>query len=210
MLDQVAALARSLARPELALLPALLGAAVLCPAGWWLARALHGSRVLAAASGAALAGAVAITVARPGLGTGVRGGTANLTALATCTVSDPWVVSPEALLNVALLVPFALLAGLAIGRPVLVIVIAVLASAGIEAVQAMYSLGVCDSSDLVHNGVGAVDAALLGAAARYVWQRFVRQRFVRQRFAVGRSTVELPRPPLDPRRATRPAVRRTA
>jgi len=164
MLDQVLAMAATLVHPGLALGPTLLAVAVLCPAGWWLARELHGSRVLAAASGAALAVAFAVTVARPGLGTGMRTGTAGLRGLATCTVSDPWVLGPEAWLNIALLAPFALLAALAIGRPVLVAAIAVLASAGIEAVQAIYSVGVCDSSDLVHNSVGAAGAAALGAA----------------------------------------------
>jgi len=189
MFDPLIDPATAFISPRLAIVPALLAAAVLCPAGWWLARALHGSRVLAAASGAALAGAVAVTVARPGLGTGLRSGALNLSALATCSVTDPWDLTPEAWLNLALLAPFALLLGLAIGRPLLVIALAVLASAGIEAVQAGYALGVCDSSDLVHNSVGAVDAALIGAAVRFVTGRVVGGRVVGGRGTSSRDGV---------------------
>jgi hypothetical protein len=155
--------ARSMAYPELALGPVLLVLAVLGPPAWWLAGVTRGSRWLALVAAGCLAVAVALTLARPGL----RSSEADWSRVrAACLVTDARGLTPEALLNLLLLVPFAALAVLALGHPILVWSVAVLASAGIEVVQAAYAVGTCDSSDLIRNAAGALVAAALAASLR--------------------------------------------
>lgn len=142
---------------------ALLLAAVLGGAAWWAVRR-SGRSSLAAASGTlavlALLTALEVTLLRAGHQPG------ELSRLRTCRLTDPTLLSSEGLLNVGLLAPAAFLGVLAIGRPVLVATGLVVVSIGIEATQAILAVGVCDSSDVVHNAVGAMGAAALAAGVR--------------------------------------------
>lgn len=159
-LVQAARVAQTMAHPELALGPLLLVFAVLAPAADRLAVRVRGSRGLAIAAVAFLAAALALTLARPGLRSSVVDWERAATA---CTVTDVRSWSTEALLNLLLLAPFAALAVLAIGHPILVSLFAGLVSLGIETAQAAFSVGACDSSDLLRNSAGALLAALLAA-----------------------------------------------
>jgi hypothetical protein len=112
------------------------------------------------AAAVGLTAAVTVTLARPGLGHR-RADWSRLSLV--CSVTDPRPLTTEALLNLLLLVPFAGFAALAFGRPVLVFLVAVAVSLGIETAQAVLSVGSCDSSDVVRNSAGALVAALLAA-----------------------------------------------
>ncbi|MEX0427101.1 VanZ family protein [Nocardioides sp. DS6] len=84
--------------------------------------------------------------------------------------------SPEARLNVLLFVPLALFATLASGRWWAVVLACVALSAGIEAVQSVAGTGVCQSSDVLRNGLGALAGAMLGETSRTVVAGAVRLR----------------------------------
>jgi len=158
MIEQMARTARVMSYPQLALVPALMAMLVLVPLAWWLATAVRGSRAAAVASAVCLSAAVTVTLARPGL----RSEQADWGRVASaCTVTDPHPLTTEALLNLLLLAPFAALAVLAVGRPIRVALTAATISLAIEALQAAYSVGACDSSDVLRNSAGALVAALL-------------------------------------------------
>lgn len=161
MIEQMARTARYMSYPQLAVGPALLAMLILVPLAWWLATALRGSRPAAVAAAVCLSAAVTVTLARPGL----RSEQADWSRLSSvCTITDPRPMPTEALLNLLLLAPFAALAVLSVGRPIRVALVAVAVSVGIEVAQAVYSVGACDSSDVVRNSAGALVAALLAAA----------------------------------------------
>ncbi|EWC58082.1 hypothetical protein UO65_6638 [Actinokineospora spheciospongiae] len=68
------------------------------------------------------------------------------------------------LLNVLLFMPFAFFAVIATHRPLSVSVVSVVSSAGIELAQTLTGQGVCETQDFLHNAIGIVAAAVLGAA----------------------------------------------
>ena len=153
--------------PATLLAPTVLLSVVLLPLTWVLARATGGRPLAALAASGSLVAVADATVVRPGLLHGYAnwGGVA-----AACHLTDPSVMSREAVLNVALLVPFGLFAVLALRgtMPITVAVPIVVLSAAtisvvVEATQAAYGIGVCDSSDIDHNTVGALLGTLLGA-----------------------------------------------
>ncbi|WP_413317049.1 VanZ family protein [Agrococcus sp. 1P02AA] len=142
------------------------------PAAWWLAQRPRLAWALAVATGVA---------------------TLLLTLLPTprqldvgCAVEwDASLTAPEPLANVVLLVPFALLVGVAIGRPLagalLGFAAGALLSALIEAVQALVpAIGrSCSTGDLLANAVGAAIGGLLALAALHLARRS-RQRAARR------------------------------
>lgn len=130
----------------------------------WLTRS-RASAVLGALAGSALAVAITLTLFRGGFGH------ESLSRLRTCAVTDPLVLSADGLANLALFAPTAFLAVLAIGRPWLVSLGVALVSLAVEALQAVEWVGVCDSSDAVHNTVGGLAAAIAAAAVRAAWFR---------------------------------------
>jgi VanZ like family len=140
-------------------------ALVLVPLAGMVVRRLGGSGSAAGGAALALIGVADVTVLRPGL----LHAHADWSRVATaCVITDPGSLSAESVLNIALFVPFAFLAVVALGRalPAAIVVVAVVVTAGalslgIEATQAAYGIGACDSSDVLHNVVGAG----LGAAA---------------------------------------------
>ncbi len=151
------------------LAPTLLLSAVLLPATWVLARAIGGRPLAALAASGSLVGVVDVTVMRPGLlhrysdWSGVA---------AACQLTDPGAMTRDAVLNVVLLVPFGLFAVLALRGTIpallavtTVVLAATTISVVVEATQAAYRIGACDSSDVVHNTVGAALGALLGACS---------------------------------------------
>ena len=166
MIEQLAVVARTVVHPGTFLLPSLLLAVVLGPAAWALAGRWGGGRIAAGAAALALIGVADVTVLRPGL----LHAHAHWSRITTaCVVTDPGWVSAETVLNVALFVPFAFLAVLAFRRSlpalfgaVAVVLVSSCLSLGIEATQAAYGIGACDSSDVVHNVLGAGLGAVAG------------------------------------------------
>lgn len=166
MIERMAESAGVMVYPYLLAWPVLIALAVLCPLAWWLADVLRGSHMLAVAAAAFLAAAVTLAIARPGL----RSMDADWDRLpSVCRITDARTLTTEGLLNLLLLVPFAVLAVLAVGHPISVAVVAATASVGVESVQAVYAIGACDSSDVVRNSAGALVGALLAAIVRLIW-----------------------------------------
>jgi hypothetical protein len=158
MIRQLIAVARTVAHPDTVLLPTLLLALVLVPLAGVVVRRLGGSGSAAGAATLTLIGVADLTVLRPGL----LHAHADWSRVATaCVVTGPGSSDAETVLNIALFVPAAFLAVLAL-RPLLPAAIGAVAvvvgagalSLGIEATQAAYGIGACDSSDVVHNVVG--------------------------------------------------------
>jgi VanZ like family len=170
VIGQLAAVARTVVHPGTILVPTVLLALVLVPGAWALAGRLGGVRVAAAGAALALIGVADVTVLRPGL----LHARADWSRIATaCVVTDPGWLSAETVLNVALFVPFAFLAVVAFRRSlpaafgaVAVVLASSGLSLGIEATQAAYRIGACDSSDVVHNVLGAGIGAALGLVVR--------------------------------------------
>lgn len=123
-----------------------------------LAKLLRGSLILAALASGALWLAFAVTLLN-------RGGLTEVGArgLLSCALTDPRVLNADSIGNLLLFAPFGFMASASIGRPLLVAATGLVLSVSIEGVQAMGSLGACDSSDVVHNASGVLIGALLGA-----------------------------------------------
>jgi hypothetical protein len=169
MIDQMVALARTVVHPGTVLVPTVLLAVALVPLAWVVVRRLGGYGSAAGAAVLALIGVADVTVLRPGL----LHAHADWSRVATaCVVTDPGSLGAETALNIALFVPFAFLAVLALRRwlAAAIGVVAVVSAAGalslgIEAIQAAYGIGACDSSDVVHNVIGAGLGAIAGLLA---------------------------------------------
>jgi hypothetical protein len=164
MYDGVEVLARIVLRQRdvqltVAVAGSLLGLVVLVVArrhGW-----SRGRRALGVLAAFALAVLPAVTLAR---GSGwhplswpwQRGGCGLAPQLTRIT--------PEVLLNTAVLAPFGLLAVLALRSVWWVLGVAVVAVLAVELIHAMTGWGRCEASDLVHNLLGAAVGAGLAAA----------------------------------------------
>jgi hypothetical protein len=109
-----------------------------------------------AAAGLTLAGALTLTVLRPSYP--LHGPDAG-----HCFVTVPTVLSGDGVTNLLLFAPTAFLLVLAVGRPRAVVLSAAVGSVVVEWVQALREVGVCDSSDVVLNTLGALLA--VGAAS---------------------------------------------
>ena len=116
--------------------------------------------VLGALAGSALAVAITLTL--------FRGGHMpwSLAGLRSCVVTDPNPLSGDGLANLALFAPTAFLAVLAIGRPGRVAAGVACVSLVVEGLQAIRSVGVCDSSDALLNTLGGFAAALAASVVR--------------------------------------------
>jgi hypothetical protein len=139
---------------EMSLLLALLGAC--------LCFVLTRSRAAAALGGVAgwwLAVALSLTLLRGGY-------TWDPAGLRRCAITQPLVLSADGLTNLLLFAPTAFLCVVAIRRAAQVIVGIVLLSLLVEVMQAVSSVGVCDSSDVVLNSLGATVAALTALMVR--------------------------------------------
>ena len=126
----------------------------------------RGAAALGALAGSALAVGISLTLFRGGFGP------ASLARLRTCVVTDPTALSPDGLANLALFAPAAFLAVLAIGRPLRVATGLAAVSLAIEGLQAIAWVGVCDSSDAVHNALGELLAALAATGLRVAFFRW--------------------------------------
>lgn len=153
--------------PATVLAPTVLLSIVLLPLAFVVAHALGGRPLAAVAASGSLVGVADVTVMRPGL---LHRYADWHGVAAACQLTDPSVMSRDAVLNVVLLVPFGFFALLALRgtMPTLVALPMVVLSATtisvvVEATQAAYRIGACDSSDVVHNTAGAFLGALLGA-----------------------------------------------
>jgi hypothetical protein len=109
-----------------------------------------------AAAGLTLAGALTLTVLRPSYP--LHGPDAG-----RCFVTVPTVLSGDGVTNLLLFAPTAFLLVLAVGRPRAVVLSVAVGSVVVEWVQALREVGVCDSSDVVLNTLGALLA--VGAAS---------------------------------------------
>jgi hypothetical protein len=166
MIEHLAALARTVVHPGTVLAPTVLLALVLGPVTWTVAGRLGGVRIAAVGAALALIGVADVTVLRPGL----LHTHADWSRVASaCVVTDPAWLSAETVLNVALFVPFAFFAVVACGRMLpatvgaaVVVLAGGVLSVGVEATQAAYRIGACDSSDVVHNVAGAAIGAVVG------------------------------------------------
>jgi hypothetical protein len=128
------------------------------------------SRIAATLGGLAgwsLSIAVTLTLFRGGYRLG------DLAGLRQCALTTPNVLSGDGLTNLLLFAPTAFLTVLAINRPARVISCIGLLSLAVEGIQAVTSVGVCDSSDALLNTLGASVAALAAVAARsaFAWPR---------------------------------------
>jgi VanZ like family len=139
----------------------LLVLALITAAAALVARYLRGSVVVAVLASVSLWPVFAVTLLN-------RGGASSAAAsgLGTCVVTDPRGLAFENLGNLMLLLPFAFLAATAVGRPLLVTATCLVISLSLEATQAMFTLGSCDSSDVVRNTAGALAGALVGVGLR--------------------------------------------
>jgi hypothetical protein len=131
------------------------GSLLLGGLAWWLAPRRGWAQVPAVFAGCALALALALTVVRP-IGHFPAGGLNPLTTLRQCTVGSLSLAHVYEQLNVAMLVPFAILGTLATRRPLLIVTSCVLVSGFAEFVQGATGGGECQVRDLVHNTVGGV------------------------------------------------------
>jgi hypothetical protein len=119
-----------------------------------------GGALLGALAGWALAVAISLTLFRGG------GRPAGLAGLRTCAVTDPTLLSGDGLANLALFAPAAFLAALAVGRPGRVAAAVAVVSLAVEGLQAVESVGVCDSSDALLNTLGGLAGALVAGLVR--------------------------------------------
>ena len=164
-MSTVRQLLQTASSPDHHLGPPLLGFVIVGAALWICARGLM-ARLCGLGAAAAFVLAAEVTLGRPG--SSLEAG--HLSLLRSCRITDPWSWSTEGLLNVALLAPFCFLAVLAVGHPMLVSLTGIAMSVGFETVQAATNRGVCDSSDVVHNALGAIAAAVLAGVLRRWWR----------------------------------------
>jgi hypothetical protein len=157
------------ASPRSHLAPLLQCGLVLAPLGALVSRRLSRSRSaagLGALAGSALAVAVSLTLFRDG------GRHGSLAQLRQCVVTDPTLLSGDGLANLALFAPAAFLAVLAIGRPGRVAACVAGVSIAVEGLQAVQSVGVCDSSDALLNAFGGLLAAAAASLVRGAFARW--------------------------------------
>lgn len=152
-------LVKAVRHPEVPLAFAA-GSALLGSSGWALAGRRGWGRRSAALAGCGLALALAVTVVRPA-GLFPAGGLSPLATVRECVVGDLSLARTYEKLNVAMLMPFAFFATLALRRPVLVVGCCVLLSGAVEFVQGATGGGTCQARDVVHNTAGGVLGALL-------------------------------------------------
>jgi hypothetical protein len=144
---------------------ALLGFVLVSAVFWLLARGPLG-RLCGLGAAVSLVAAAEATLARPGPSLFAQPELFRR----SCEVTNPWAWSTEGLLNLALLAPFCFLAVLAVGHPILVSLTGIAASLGFETFQWFTARGICDSSDVVHNAMGAIAAAVVAGVLRRWWR----------------------------------------
>jgi glycopeptide antibiotics resistance protein len=100
-----------------------------------------------------------------------RYGSGSLAGLRKCAITSPVVLSGDGLTNLFLFAPAAFLMVLAISRPAKVLSGVALLSLAVEGIQAVWSMGVCDSSDALLNTLGASIATVSAVIARAAFAR---------------------------------------
>lgn len=140
--------------------PGVLAAFVLlcglfCVGTWLVARALGWHRLFATLAAAGLALAIAVTLVRPG----GHLPDPNADPIALCLHDQFSLHGGLPVLNVLMLMPFAFFGTLATRRPIVLMVLSAVLSAGIELTQAWTGLGVCQKQDFLNNTFGAIAAA---------------------------------------------------
>lgn len=137
----------------------------------------RGAVGLGAAAGAALAVAISLTLLRSGRQP------ASLARLPVCAVTGPMALSGDGVANLVLFAPAAFFAVMAVGRPGRVAAGVAAVSVGVECLQAIWSVGVCDSSDALLNSLGGLVAALAAAC----WHEALERRRVLVQASVSGS-----------------------
>lgn len=120
---------------------------------WLVARSLGWHRIYALLAAGGLALAIAVTLVRPGGHVPAPG------TVAMCLSDHFSFHGGLQVLNILMLTPFAFFGTLATRRPITMMVVSGLLSAGIELTQAWTGLGVCQKQDFLNNTFGAVVAA---------------------------------------------------
>lgn len=122
---------------------------------WLLADTLGWRRLPAVLAAGGLSLAVAVTLVR----SGGHWPDFGVNPVAMCLRDGFSLTGGLAVLNVAMLMPFAFFATLATRRPIVVMLTSAAVSAGIELTQAWTGLGICQTQDFLNNTVGAIAAA---------------------------------------------------
>jgi hypothetical protein len=125
------------------------GAVALAVAQW-----LGWRRAPAALAACGLVLAVAVTLARPGV-------LAVSLGHPSCVPNEFSLTDPLERLNFLMLVPFAFFATLATRRPLGVLLVSGFFSGGVEVVQAVTDVGVCEAQDFYNNTIGAILAVVV-------------------------------------------------
>jgi len=146
---------------------------LVCGAALTLLGALVSGRLTRSRAAAALGGIAGMALAVAVTLTLFRGGYAywHLDGLRQCALTDPVLLSADGITNLLLFAPAAFLAVLAVGRPARIVLGAASISLLVEGVQAVSSMGVCDSSDALLNTIGAAAAAMAAVVVRVAFGR---------------------------------------
>lgn len=135
---------------------AVAGAVVLGAGGWFAARRFGWRPVPSVFAGIFLGVVLALTFSRSQPSWALVG-------TEFCILNGFSLYGVSELFNVLLFVPLVWCLVLATRRPLAVLVTAVASSALIEVLQPIVGRGMCETQDLLNNGVGAVVAAALAA-----------------------------------------------
>jgi len=140
----------------------LVGCPLFAWLGWLAGRRLGWSTAPAAAMGAGLALALAVTLCR--LPPQPYGPEVTPIARPFCVLNGFSLVGGNELLNALMLTPFAFFAVLATRNPLAVMLVSITLSGLIELVQGVTGAGICETQDFLNNSAGAIAAAIAGWA----------------------------------------------
>jgi hypothetical protein len=131
----------------------------------WLTRS-RTAAIVGGVAGCSLGIAVTLTLFRGGY-------MWSLAGVRRCAITAPDFLSADGVTNLLLFAPTAFLSVLAIRRPARVVMGVGVLSLFVEGIQAVSSVGVCDSSDALLNTLGAAVAALAAVVAHsmFAWLR---------------------------------------
>jgi hypothetical protein len=145
-----------LSQPE-AVAALFAGSVFLGAVGFVVARWRGWAALPAVLAGCGLALAVAVTLARPGGSFTL----ATTDPIGMCVGNEFSLTGSLERLNLVMMAPFAFFATLATRRPVAVLGVSAAFSGGVEFLQALTAIGVCEAQDFYNNTVGAFFAVLV-------------------------------------------------
>lgn len=149
-------LAETILRQPGVLAAIVVGSLVLGTLGALLASWRGWAKAPAALAGCGVALALGVTLVRSGFDP-TRAGIRH--PLAACLRDSFSLDGGLQLLNFAMLMPVAFFGTLATRRPIATLLCCALLSGGIEVVQSMTGVGICQKQDFLNNSIGALPAA---------------------------------------------------